>query len=179
MPKGRRWRAGVYTREPHEFTGEEPEFLEGLAGQAALALSRAETGKAGDPPKNEPPAADNRRGKSPQPLPGLYAALVSISPSQPVQETIAAITDKLVEATGADAAIVRVWKKETGASLVAAHRGLPDDAVKQMEVGLLGGAVERGRNTAKPSSRPTSARSRASRPRSSSNWAFALRSCCR
>jgi len=133
---------GVYTDAPHEFTGEELECLGGLAGQAALALSRNEPARASEPPKNDPAPDGERREKSPHRLPELYAALVSLNPSQPVQDAIGALTDKLLEATEADAALVRVWKKETGASLVADHRGLPDDAVKQMEVGLLGGAVD-------------------------------------
>jgi signal transduction histidine kinase len=75
-------------------------------------------------------------------LSGLYAALTPLTPSEPIGEIIDGIIERLVEATGADAALIRVWKRETGAYIVAGHRGFPDDYVKQVETVLLGGAAD-------------------------------------
>ena len=72
----------------------------------------------------------------------LYTALTPLTPSESIREIVDGIIERLMEATGADAALIRVWKKETGAYLVAGHRGFPDDYLKQVETVLLGGAME-------------------------------------
>jgi signal transduction histidine kinase len=138
---------GVYTAEPHEFSREEIDCLGVLAGQAALALGEARAREDAPPTKTEPaktapaPRAVHTQ-TSLNHLPELYAALAPLQTTESIGETIEGIIDRLMDATGADAALVRVWKKETGLSVVAGHRGIPDDAARQMEVGLLGGAAE-------------------------------------
>ncbi len=140
---------GVYTTEPHEFSREEIECLGTLAGQAAPALgeARPRTREEAAPAKTEsaktePAPPDEHAQTSLKHLPGLYVALAPLQTTESIGETIEGIFDRLMEATGADAALIRVWKKETGLSVVAGHRGIPDDAARQMEVGLLGGAME-------------------------------------
>ncbi len=145
---------GVYTAEPHEFSREEIDCLGALAGQAALALGEAppraredaplaktESAKT-EPAKTEvkPPNKDAQQSLAL--LSGLYAALAPLQTTESIDETSEGIIDRLMEATGAEAALVRVWKKETGRSILAGHRGIPDDAARQMEIGLLGGAAE-------------------------------------
>ncbi len=72
----------------------------------------------------------------------LYAALAPLNPSETIQEVIDGIIERLMEATGADAALIRIWKKETGANLLAGHRGFPDENVRGVETVLLRGAVD-------------------------------------
>jgi signal transduction histidine kinase len=140
---------GVYTAERHEFSREEIDCLGTLAGQAALAMGEPLAREREDAPlaktefpKTEPAPPDERGQSSLRHLPELYAALAPLQTAESIGETTEGIIDRLMEATGADAALVRVWKKETGLSLLTAHRGLPDDAARQIEVGLLGGAAE-------------------------------------
>jgi len=133
----------LYTKEERVFTQEEIEFTGALAGKAALSiyLARPPAEKI-EIPVREPEPADAHLSKSLQLLPGLYAALAPLSASGSIAEIIDGVVARFMEATGADAALVRVWKKETGASVVTGYRGFSEDHVKQMEFTLLAGAVE-------------------------------------
>jgi signal transduction histidine kinase len=132
----------LYTKEQRAFTQEEIEFLGALAGKAALSIYLARPAEKIELPVREPEPADAHLNKSLQLLPSLYAALAPLSASESIEEIIDGVVERLMEATGADAALVRVWKKETGASLATGYRGFSEDHVKQMEFTLLAGAVE-------------------------------------
>jgi signal transduction histidine kinase len=132
----------LYTKEERAFTQEEIEFLGSLAGKAALSICLARPAEKIDLPVREPEPANVHLNKSLQLLPSLYAALAPLSASESIAEIIDGVVERLMEATGADAALIRVWKKETGASLVTGYRGFSEDHVKQMEFTLLAGAVE-------------------------------------
>ncbi|GEM_PF-1693824 len=136
---------GVYTREEYHFSREEAEWLAALAATAAGVLS---------PPA--PPAAESTAApgtvtatrnaeqlkKTLRLLPEMHAALAPLNAAESLTDAIDDIIAKLVDATGADAALLRVWKRETGASIIAGHRGLSNEHVSQMEIGLLKGAME-------------------------------------
>ena len=132
----------LYTKEERAFTQEEIEFTGALAGKAALSIYLARPAEKIDLPVREPAPADTHLSKSLQLLPSLYAALAPLSASESIAEIIDGVVERFMEATGADAALIRVWKKETGASLVTGYRGFSEDHVKQMEFTLLAGAVE-------------------------------------
>ena len=132
----------VYTKEERAFTQQEIEFLGALAGKAALPIYLARPAEKIDIPVREPAPPDAHLNKSLQLLPGLYAALAPLTASESIAEIIDGVVERLMEATGADAALVRVWKKETGASLVTGYRGFSEEHVNQMEFTLLAGAVE-------------------------------------
>ena len=134
---------GVYTKEEHEFSREEGETLAALAAEAAGIMSAAPAPVAVETATpNAVEATSEQTLRALQLLPDVYAALASLNQTESMVETFNGVIDKVVGATAADAAILRIWKKETGASLVAVHRGMVDDHAKQMEVGLLKGAVE-------------------------------------
>jgi len=132
----------LYTKEERAFTQEEIEFLGALAGKAALSIYLARPAEKIELPVREPEPADAHLNKSLQLLPSLYAALAPLSASESIEEIIDGVVERLMEATGADAALIRVWNKETGASLVTGYRGFSEDHVKQVEFTLLAGAVE-------------------------------------
>jgi signal transduction histidine kinase len=136
---------GVYTEEQYEFTPEDIECLSNLASRAALAIYNVEFQVATVPSTSEKieagPIHDHQQRLLGR-LPGLYATLAPLNASESLRETIEGIIDKLIEATGADAALIRVWRKDTGAALAAGFRGISEDYFKQMDIGLLGGALE-------------------------------------
>jgi len=136
---------GVYTQADHEFTEQEVDCLRSLAGRASMAVYNTPLRDEIEPSKaekSEPEPTNDRLKQLLRLLPELYAALAPLNTAESLQETVEGIIEKLLEATGADAALIRVWKKETGAALVVGQRGFSDDHVRQMEVGLLGGALE-------------------------------------
>jgi signal transduction histidine kinase len=133
---------GVYTSEEHAFSKDEVEFLKSAAAKAALAIYHERLYEKVDRSKKELELANAELKNSLKVLPGIYSALAPLTSSGSVAETIDGILASLMEATGADAVLIRVWKKDTGAAVVAGHRGFTGDHVRQMETGLLGGALD-------------------------------------
>ncbi|HTM10379.1 MAG TPA: ATP-binding protein [Verrucomicrobiae bacterium] len=134
---------GVYTKQEHAFSLDEANCLTALAAEAAAVLSAPAGAPASTNAKSDddaPSAEQTLNGF--QLLPDVYAALAPLNESESITETINGVLEKVVDATGVDAALIRMWKKETGASLIAGQRGIPDDHAKQMEIGLLKGALE-------------------------------------
>lgn len=132
---------GLYTKEEHKFTEEEIELLGALADKAALAIYNSQLHENIDLSRRAEPT-NIYPEKSPKLLSEFYAALAPLSLSESTREVIEGIIERLMEATGADAALIRVWKKETGAYLLAGHRGFSDDNVRGVENVLLRGAVD-------------------------------------
>jgi signal transduction histidine kinase len=134
---------GVYTPDEYDFSREEAEWLAALAATAAGVLP---------PPPSEEAEAEPLTALSPHTteqvkkalrlLPEMHAALAPLNPAASLSDAINSVIAKVLDATGADALIIRVWKKETGASVIAGHRGVSDEHVSQMEIGLLKGAME-------------------------------------
>jgi len=135
---------GVYTKEQYEFSPEEADVLMGAAAAAAVVLSSMPAAAiVGEPAVTAAVETPSEQTfKALQLLPGVYAALAPLNQTESLNETVNGVVEKVVEATGADAAILRMWKKETGASLISGHRGMAEDFAKQMEIGLLKGALE-------------------------------------
>ena len=115
-----------YTKERHEFGDNEIGFLTTMAGQAAIAIHNSQlyegmTKLAGDL------AATNRRLESSlKELSGLYAVLGPLVPSVSLQDLLDGIIDKLMAATGADAALFRLRDHVTGNIIRISQRGFPD-----------------------------------------------------
>jgi signal transduction histidine kinase len=133
---------GVYTGEEHDFARDEIEFLRSAAAKAALSIYQGRLYEEFDLSKKELELANANLKNSLKALPGIYSALAPLTASGSIAETIDGILASLMEATGADGVLIRVWKKDTGATVVAGHREFSDDHVRQMETGLLGGALE-------------------------------------
>jgi len=135
---------GVYTPEEYDFSREEAEWLAALAAMAAGVLPTpplsAET--EAEPPTALSPRTTEQVKKALRLVPEMHAALAPLNPAASLSEAINSVVAKVLDATGADALIIRVWKKETGASVISAHRGVADEYVSQMEIGLLKGAME-------------------------------------
>ncbi len=132
---------GLYTKDEHKFTEEEIELVGALADKAALAIYNSQLYENIDLSRTAEPTNIHPE-KSPKLLSELYAALAPLNLSESTREVIDGILERLMDATGADAALIRVWKKETGAYLHAGHRGFSDDNVRGVENVLLRGAVD-------------------------------------
>ncbi|MGH7768184.1 MAG: GAF domain-containing protein [Candidatus Binatia bacterium] len=133
---------GVYTGEEHDFARDEIEFLRSAAAKAAQSIYQGRLYEEFELSKKELQLANANLRNSLKLLPGIYSALAPLTASGSVSETIEGTLESFVEATGADAVLIRIWKKDTGAAVVAGHRGFSDDHVRQMKTGLLGGALE-------------------------------------
>lgn len=133
---------GLYTNEEHQFTDGEVEFLTTLADQAAIAIHNARLYAEADRSKKDLETTNQYLDRSLRQLDGLYTALTPLSPSTSIRETTEGILDRLIEATGADAALIRVRDRQSGTYEFSGHRGFPAAYLKQVETIPAGGSVE-------------------------------------
>ena len=132
----------LHTREEHEFTDEEIEFFKTLAGQAAIAIDNAQLYEAETRAKSGLEISNGYLNRSLRQLSSLYTALIPLAPSKSIQATMAGIVERLMEATGADAALIRLWDKQTGDYLINGHRGFADEYLERVKASHVAGAVK-------------------------------------
>jgi PAS domain S-box-containing protein len=132
----------LYTRQEHEFTDEEIEFFKTLAGRAAIAIDNAQLYEAVIRAKSGLEISNGYLNRSLRQLSSLYTALGPLEPKKSTQATMAGIVERLMEATGADAALIRLWDKQTGAYLITGHRGFTDEYLERVNAAHVAGAVK-------------------------------------
>jgi PAS domain S-box-containing protein len=133
---------GLYTNEEHEFTGGEVEFLMTLAGQAAIAIHNAQLYAETDQSQKDLQTTNQYLNRSLKQLDSLYTALTPLSPSRSVRETNEGILERLMAATGADAALIRLRDQQTGSYVFSGHRGFPAAYIDRLQTVPEGGALE-------------------------------------
>jgi PAS domain S-box-containing protein len=132
----------LYTGQEHEFSKEEVDFLFTLAGQGAIAIHNAQLYEKIDVSRRELELSNEYLEKSLKQLSGLYTALSPLTPTESFHMVLDGITERVTEATGADAVLIRVWDTETSAYLVAGYRGFPGYYLKRVATAPPGGAVD-------------------------------------
>jgi signal transduction histidine kinase/HAMP domain-containing protein len=115
-----------FTKEEHEFTNEEIEFLTSLAGQAAIAIYNSQFYEEIRAAKEKLEAVNQRLERSLKELSGLYTALTPLGPAESINGIMDGIIERLRAATGADAALIRLRDNSTGNFILATQRGFPD-----------------------------------------------------
>ena len=140
---------GFYTRKEREFTSEETEFLLTLAGQAAIAIYNAQLYEEIKTSKSELESTNQRLEKTLRELSGVYAVLSPLAPADSINQLMDTIIERLMEATGADAALIRLQNKEGGFDWVS-PRGFPDDYLKAAASPPPNSALEWVFNTGEP-----------------------------
>jgi signal transduction histidine kinase len=133
---------GFYTRQEHDFSNDEVEFLKTLTGQAAIAIHNAQIYGEVSLSRKELELKNQYLDKSLRQLGGLYTALTPIDAAASMPELMGGIIERLMGATGADAALIRVWNKEDGTLPIVGHRGFSDQYLKRVENAPPRGAVE-------------------------------------
>ena len=133
---------GFYSKEDHEFSKEEVEFLNTLAGQAAVAINNAQLYENIDLSRKELELTNQYLETSLRQLSGLYTALTPLTPSGSIHEMMDGIIEKIMEATGADAALIRLYDEKMDSYPIAVHRGFPDYYLKSVEASQPGRAAE-------------------------------------
>jgi PAS domain S-box-containing protein len=133
---------GFYTKVEHEFTTEEIDVLETLAGQAAIAIQNAQLFEKIDLSRRELERSNRYLEKSLKQLSGLYTALTPLAASESLNDMMVGIIERLIDATGAHAALIRVWDQTTGMHPIVAQQGFPDYYLERMQTAPRGGAVE-------------------------------------
>jgi GAF domain-containing protein len=93
---------GFYTREEHEFTGEEVEFLMTLAGQAAIAIHKSQL-------YEEARARERDMQETNRMLAALHAVAAAASQSLDLDRVVRAAIEKITEIFAFDATQIHVY----------------------------------------------------------------------
>ena len=131
-----------YTRERHPFADDEIEFLTTLAGQAAVAIHNSQLFEQAKISGEKLDVTNQHLEKSLKELSRLYIALAPLSPAESVNEMLDGIVERLMAATGADSALIRLEDREKRGFFLVGQRGFPDYYLKSIETILPGGAVD-------------------------------------
>jgi GAF domain-containing protein/CheY-like chemotaxis protein len=114
---------GIYTKQEHHYSDEEIELLKTLAGQAAIAIHNAKLFEEIVHSKNELETTNRFLDRSLNQLGSLHTALTPLALSESLTEMIDGIITRLMEATGADAVLIRIWDQSARNRPVVAERG--------------------------------------------------------
>jgi GAF domain-containing protein len=117
---------GFYTKTAYEFTQEETDFLLTVADQAAIAIHNSQLYEEIGQSKIELEQTTRYLERSLRQLGGLYAALAPITTAASTQEMMSGIIDRLIDATGADACLIRLRHAETDQYRIVSQRGFSD-----------------------------------------------------
>lgn len=131
-----------FTKEAHEFSAAEVELLTLLAGQAAVAIHNSQLFEQSEAAKHELTVANRKLEVSLEELSGLYAAMTPLTPGESVTDILQGVIAKLIDATGADAALVRFADRESGKFVIPVHNGFPESFVEATQFKGAGSAVE-------------------------------------
>jgi PAS domain S-box-containing protein len=124
------------------YSESEVALLQTFTDQAAIAIYNAQLYEDIGLSKTELEKASQSLARSLRQLGGLYAALTPITASASTQEMMGGIIDRLMEATGADAVLIRVWDKNAGAYPIIGQRGFSNLYLERVGTVPPGGAVE-------------------------------------
>ena len=139
---------GFYTKVLHEFTEEEVDFLLTVAGQGAIAINNARLYDEITSGKKELEATNRSLDRSLKQLDSLHSTLAPLAPGATNPEVMNSIIGRLIETTGADAALIRVWNAESQSYNIVAHSGYPEAFIQRLEqvppTGSVGWVVQHG-----------------------------------
>ena len=139
-----------YTREEHEFTSEEIEFLTTLAGQAAIAIHNSQLYGRMVELADALTGANRRLERSLKELSGLYTALTPLAPAETIHEVMEGVIGRLMESTGAEAALIRLLDEKEQRLVLAAQRGYPDFYLEATDIVKPGSAMDLVFTTSEP-----------------------------
>ncbi|HTN73008.1 MAG TPA: GAF domain-containing protein [Methylomirabilota bacterium] len=131
-----------YTKQFHQFTRQEIDFFVTLAAQGAIAIHNAQLFEEIGVSNAELEKTTRYLGRLLKQLGGLYTALTPISPASSTEEMMNGIIDRIMDATSADACLIRVWDKNASSYPIIGQRGFPDDYLKRTVAASRGGAVD-------------------------------------
>ena len=116
-------------------------LLQTFANQAAMALVNAQLFQTIDASKQQLATTNQFLEHSLNKLGSLYTAMTPLALSESLSEMVNAIIERLLEATGADAALIRIWDRDAGNYPVIGQRGYTDEFVEGLRPERTEGAI--------------------------------------
>jgi GAF domain-containing protein len=133
---------GFYTKEEHEFTGEEVEFLMTLAGQAAIAIHKSQL-------YEEARTREKEMQETNRMLSALHAVAAAASQSLDLDRVVRAAIEKITEILGFDATQIHVYNGRSDELVMRAYYEMDPKlfvSVRAFKVGqgIVGKVAESG-----------------------------------
>ena len=122
------------TRQEHEFTEQEIEFLSTLAGQAAVAIHNSQLHEQTKRQAEDLEAVNRQLAVLLAELSRLHTALTPLGIAAAPQQIFEMAVDRLLQATGADAALFRVLDHASGGYVYLCQSGFPEDYLRRVRV---------------------------------------------
>ncbi len=119
----------------------ERQLLEAITDQIAAAIENARLFEKNETSNRELAATNRFLDKSLGQLTSLYTALTPLAPSESLGEMVSGIMERLVEATGADASLIRIWNRDAGNYPVIGQLGYPHAFIAEARPERSEGAV--------------------------------------
>ncbi|MBM4298778.1 MAG: GAF domain-containing protein, partial [Deltaproteobacteria bacterium] len=94
--------------------------------------------------------ANQRLEKSLEELSGLYAAMTPLAVGGSVNDVLDSVIDKLISATGADGALVRLWDKQAEQFTIPTQKGFPQSFIEAARFKGAGSAVDQAFRSGAP-----------------------------
>ena len=137
------------SRRPRKFSDSEIRLLEAVGSQMGIAVQKAWLYEETKASKSALELINQRLVRSLSDLSGLYTVLAPLSQANSAREMLDGIIERLMQATGADAALIRLCDSSTGNFILATQRGFPDYYLEVTAVTDTGSAVVRVFETSK------------------------------
>jgi GAF domain-containing protein len=117
-------------------------LLQTFANQAAMALVNAQLFETIEASKQQLGTTNQFLEHSLNKLSSLYTAMTPLALSESLTEMVNAIIERLIEATGADAALIRIWDRDAGNYPAIGQRGYTDEFVEALRPERAEGAIQ-------------------------------------
>ncbi len=122
------------TRQEHEFTAQEIEFLSTLSGQAAIAIHNSQLHEQTRRQAEDLETANRQLSVLLAELSRLYTALTPLGIAAAPKQLFEMAVDRLLQATGADAGLFRVLDEAAAGYIYLSQRGFPEDYLQRVRV---------------------------------------------
>ena len=128
--------------EPRRLSVAEIQLLEAIADQLAVAIENVRLFEKNETSRQELERANSFLDKSLRQLASLYTAVTPLAIFEAPERMFDGIVDRLIEATGADAALIRIWSRDGGDFPIIGQRGYAEEYLARVQPGRAGGATE-------------------------------------
>ncbi len=128
--------------EARKLSAAEKQLLEAITDQVAVAIENARLFEKNESSRRELEATNSFLDKSLGQLTSLYTAMTPLAIAESLGEMVSGIMERLAEATGADASLIRILEDNNSGYPIVGQRGYSEEFVEYLKRGDFGGAID-------------------------------------
>lgn len=127
--------------EPRKLSSAEVQLIEAITDQVAVAIENARLFEKNELSKQELATTNRFLEQSLNKLGSLYTAMTPLALAESLGEMVNGIIERLIEATGADAALIRIWDRNASDCPVIGQRGYSQEFIEELRPERTEGAI--------------------------------------